>query len=386
MEKKGLIGQYRFTNLHALGIPGVDVEGANFHLADLDEMIGVDRNMTSFIFRPNSRADTMYGAMVTGVLFNSTDSGAIESSKRTSDPTVVRIESYDSALTIEQRKSLKYKGVPIADLFKISYATFSREVEMLPSGKKAVPNIVSIKIDISKVNFEKLQLSYLTMKHNDGVELIQFEKEQLVGLILGIRNYVIDSRILETFGFDQESVLKNTNVCLTALNAKAARIQLSKEELETRTHCEVLSRILAMGYVFSELERAKITAKPLIPGSDELKRIYENALKFRPAILLHGKKQVYWDLPSYLHIVMRHIETYQVGSFIGKTVLPYELEDLKDLIEKVLGRVHKEIELHFLGTANPFVRSGSMAILFNGDRFIVRIDPDGRLAQFYIPE
>jgi hypothetical protein len=64
----------------------------------------------------------------------------------------------------------------------------------------------------------------------------------------------------------------------------------------------------------------------------------------------------------------------------------YELEDLKDLIEKVLGRVHKEIELHFLGSATPFVRSGSMAIPFNGDRFIVRIDPDGRLTQFYIPD
>lgn len=237
-----------------------------------------------------------------------------------------------------------------------------------------------------KVDLEKLQLSYLTMKHNDGVALIQFEKEQFIGLMLGMRNYVIDRRILETFGYNEESILKNTNVCLAALNAKAARTPLSEEELETKANCEIINLTKAVGHVLAEFERAKIAEKSFVPDSDIVKRIYANAIKFKPAILLHGKKQVYWDLPSYLHIVLRHVETYQVGTFTEKTVLPYELDDLKDLVEKVLGRVRDEIELHYVTSTKPFVRSGGMAILFNGDYFVVRIDPTGCLIQFYIPD
>lgn len=382
-----MIGHYIVTDLYSFGVPGVDVEGAEFYLKDLNEMIGRERNMTSFMFRSNSSAKARYGEMVTGVLFNNVETGtSVDPPQHYSDPNILRIESYDSALTIEQRKSLKYKGVPIAELLKISYATFSREFERHPSGKKVVPNIVLVELEMPKVDVEKFQLSYFTMKHNDGVELIQFEKELFIGTMLGMRNYVIDRRILKAFGFGQGSILKNTNVCLAALNAKASRTPLSKDELETKANCEVIKLTQAVGHVLAEFEKAKIAEKTFGLDSDVAKRIYANAIKFKPAILLHGKKQVYWDLPSYLHIVMRHVETYQVGTFMEKSVLPYELEDLKDLIKKVLGRVQEEIELHYASSSKPFIRSGAMAILFNGDYFIVRIDPDGRLNQFYIPD
>lgn len=51
--------------------------------------------------------------------------------------------------------------------------------------------------------------------------------------------------------------------------------------------------------------------------------------------------------------------------------------------EKVLDSVREEIALHFATNSRQFVRSGRMAILFNGDYFILRIDPEGRLNQFY---
>ena len=66
--------------------------------------------------------------------------------------------------------------------------------------------------------------------------------------------------------------------------------------------------------------------------SDAAQSILANAIEFAPSVLLHGKNQVFWDLQSYLHIVIRHIDAYQVGNFKGKTVLPYELTDLKCLV------------------------------------------------------
>lgn len=385
-----MIGTYEITNLQSIGIPGVEVSGKEFHLRDLYQMIGIERNMTCFIFRENSKAETNYAHMVTGVLLNKVDmneqTDELVNSKSTyNDLAVLRIDCPDPALTIQQRKTLKYKGVAIKDLLKISYATFKCQPLRHPTGKKVVPNIVLVEVDISKIDTQDLLVNYLIMKHNGGTALIDYEKEDLVGTMLGIRNNTIDSRILENFGFTVKSARENVNIQLASLKAKAARNTLSEEELEAKSSYEFVKRVAAIGAVCAEFERAKLTDRSLALDSDAAKRILSNAIGFNPSVLLHGKKQVFWDLHSYLHIVMRHIDAYQVGNFKGKTVLPYELMDLKYLIEKVLDSIREELALHFATNSGEFVRSGRMAVLFNGDYFILRIDPNGRLSQFYSP-
>ncbi|WP_161911727.1 hypothetical protein [Janthinobacterium sp. Ant5-2-1] len=388
--ENALIGTYEITDLQSIGIPGVEVAGRNFHLCDLHEMIGIERNMTCFMFRHNSKAETDYGYMVTGVLLNKVDmnekTDELDNSNSSfNDLAVLRIDCRDPALSIQQRKTLKYKGVTIKDLLKISYATFNRQTLRHPTGKKIVPNIVLVEVDTSKIDAQKLLVNYLVMKHNGGTALIDYEKEDLVGTMLGMRNNTIDSRVLETFGFTVKSASENVNIQLASLNAKAARNALSKEELEAKASYEFVKRVAAIGAVCAELERAKLGGQSLTLESDAAKRILANAIGFNPSVLMHGKKQVFWDLQSYLHIVMRHIDAYQVGNFKGKTVLPYELTDLKNLIEKVLDSIREELALHFETNSGEFVRSGRMAVLFNGDYFILRIDPNGRLCQFYSP-
>ncbi len=63
-------------------------------------------------------------------------------------------------------------------------------------------------------------------------------------------------------------------------------------------------------------------------------------------ILLHGKKQIYWDIDSYIHIVMRHIKHYQFGTAKSKSSLPYKVQDLETLIEQVLRCVKEEYKAH----------------------------------------
>lgn len=382
-----MIGTYKVTDLSSLGIPGIDVEAEEFYLQDLVEMIGHERNMTGFIFRPNSHAERNFGTLITGILFNNFQHvTTAKPSKRNSDPSILRIESWDSALTIEQRKALKYKGVSIGDLLKISYANFTRDLQKRSSGKKVVPNIVMVNVNMPNVDVQQLQLNYLIMKHNSGTQLIDYEKELLIGTMLGMRNNKIDRRILQDFGFNPESARENANICLASLKAKASRSPLTEADLEAKADYEFINFAKALTQVGAEFDKTKVADKSFTLDTDVVKRIIVNALKFRPSILLHVKRQIFWDLPSYLHIVMRHMDTYQVGTFKNKSVLPYEIDDLKALIEKVLACVKEEIELHFASDNGPFSRSGAMAILFNGDYFIVRIDADGRLKQFYIPE
>jgi hypothetical protein len=385
-----LIGTYEITDLHSLGIPGVDVAGEEFHLRDLHEMIGIERNMTCFLFRLNSKAESDYGYVVTGVLLNKVDMNEqtdelVKGKAARNDLSILRIDCRDPALTVEQRKTLKYKGVAIKDLLKISYATVDRQPQCHASGKKIVPNIVLVEADFSKIDAQQLQVNYLVMKHNSGTPLIDYEKEELIGTMLGMRNNTIDSRILETFGLTEKSASENVNIQLASLNAKAARNTLTEEELEAKADYEFIKLAATLRAVGAELFRAKLGNQSLTLDVDAAKGIVANAIKFSPSVLVHGKNQVFWDLQSYLHIVMRHIDTYQVGSFKGKSVLPYELADLKDLIEKVLDCIREELALHFATNSGEFVRSGRMAILFNGDYFILRVEPNGRLSQFYSP-
>lgn len=105
---------------------------------------------------------------------------------------------------------------------------------------------------------------------------------------------------------------------------------------------------------------------------------------FSPNILLHGKKQIYWDIDSYIHIVMRHIKRYQFGAAKSKSSLPYKVQELETLIEQVLRCVQEEYRSHC--SVNPesnFTRQGRMAVVYNGDHYHLRIDPKGRLIQFY---
>lgn len=173
------------------------------------------------------------------------------------------------------------------------------------------------------------------------------KKEDLVGTMLGMRNNTIDSRILETFGFTVKSASENVNIQLASLNAKAARNALTKEELEAKASYEFVKRVAALSAVCAEFDRARLGDRSLTLDSDAAKRILANAIGFNPSVILHGKSKSSGICNPTWHIVMRHIDAYQVGNFKRKTVLPYELTDLKDLIEKVLDSIREELALHF---------------------------------------
>lgn len=116
-----------------------------------------------------------------------------------------------------------------------------------------------------------------------------------------------------------------------------------------------------------------------------LERVMRSGTEFDPSTLLTvGKHQVYWTLESYAHIALRHVKGLQVGQFTDRTVFPYRAEDLKALVEKVLGCVEEEIAHHHKSNpGRPFYLVGSRCVYFNGDYYALRIDPSGRLVNFH---
>jgi len=119
-------------------------------------------------------------------------------------------------------------------------------------------------------------------------------------------------------------------------------------------------------------------------NSEQISRIYKEARKFDTRTLLAGDKPVYWTKERLLHIITRHIQEtflayHNKKDKEPKTLIPYSMEELRELIERVLEKVEKEIQDFFRSEKNVFTKKG---IEFNGDTYRVRIDKTGLLMMF----
>jgi hypothetical protein len=382
---------YKITDYRDLGLPSVEVLGTAFHYQDLYEIVGKKQFMTAFELRAGTLSHSEFGRSLFGVIFY--DRKALDSlvtsfyTGQEISKERIRIDCSNRELTHIKKGDLKYRGINVADIESISYLPYAEESKKYDTGEKKVPNIITVEIELSDLDTDIINQNYLISKHNSGVKLIRFEKEQLIGIILAINNGIIDSRILLEFGLNEEELKTNLNIWLNLYKFKERRGLLTDFE---KTNFFEIKSILAMekfNKVLKELSHVGI--KNDIDLSDKLvfKSIFEAVDKFSSSIILHGKNQVYWDVDSYIHLALRHLKDYQLGNFKKKTPFPYKSTDLKYLIEKVLCRIEPEIEVYFASSpTTDFTRHGKMAVVYNDDHYHLRIDPEGRLVQLHTVE
>jgi hypothetical protein len=232
-----------------------------------------------------------------------------------------------------------------------------------------------------------MQQNYLASKLNSGNKLIQYEKEQLVGITLAFNGGSIDSRILKHLGFCENDIKNNLNIWKQLYQVKERRGQLT--EIDIKNYSEVKSS-LSSQKILKLVKELSFSLSGVKKFEDEskinaIKEVYKSIENFSPTILLHGEFQVYWDVDSYIHIALRHVKEYQVGNYENKTPFPYKVDDLKSLIEKVIQQVEEELEQHLSQEPDTdFARHGKMAIFYNGDHYHIRINAEGRLTQFHV--
>lgn len=383
-----MINNYKIIDYRDLGLPSVAVFGEVFHYQDLYEIVGKKQFMTIFELRKGSRSCCEFGRSVLGVIFydrkvlDSLEAFLTKGNDVSQEK--IRIESPDRALSDRQKLDLRYEGINVIDIESISFFPYKEKSKKYKTGEKKVPNIVEIKVDCSGIDADILNQNYLVSKHNSGVKLINYEKEQLIGITLAINNGKIDSRILKEFGFTEGDLKTNLNIWLSLYKVKARRKLLT--DFDKVNYSELKNILVVERSIKTTKELIQTGIVNQIEESDKsvLKNIFEAVEEFSPSIILHGKNQVYWDVDSYIHIAIRHLKEYQLGHFKQKTPFPYKSTDLESLIEKVLHKVEREIEMYLASSPSTyFTRHGKMAVLFNNDHYHLRINPDGRLVQFH---
>lgn len=366
------------------GILLLEAEGTPFTHFELWELIGKSDAVATFHFVEGSAAFEQFGSQVVGTV-NYTMEERIGMSPE-SDLKAVRIVPLMRALSVEQGKLLKYRGVLVEEIRTVSFVPTNRKVERHASGEKKVPNVITIpyKHDPA-VNIDRLRQGYLIRKNNDGIELTSYEKDVLVGLMLAANEGRIDSRILNHLGHDAKSAEDSVDVRYHRLTATQRLRALTDKEKCALDDAEQFRRLRNVLAVLKEVEKSQLKAEEASLAGSAIAEILKSIKRFEPSVLLHSKPQVHWEIESYAHIALRHVRDFQVGRFREKTSFPYQVKDLQTLIEKVLGTLKDEIEHHFsVSPSKPFTRHGAMSAFFNGDYYSLRIEAFGRLAAFYV--
>lgn len=374
---------YNVTKHELAGITVFEVTGS-FNHRDIWELAGEKSRVATFTFALGSGTALRLGKSVVGVPMYSPKERAVQAANC---GTNLRIEATMRDLSQSIKRELEHSGFPIADIASILIVPFDRPVERHEGGEKKIPNVITIPYTHDPtVNVDRLTQNLLVMKHNHGNELAPFEKEQLIGITLGLNDGHIDRRILEQFGFTAETAQNSTAVRFYRLQAKERQPGkvLSEEEAKLLEDARETRKLEAFIAAIKELQSSGLATVEDEQTRAALKTVFDAVTKFRPAVVLNWKRPVYWDLEGYVHIAMRHIREMQVGRYTEKTPFPYRSEDLESLIEKVLGSIRDDIHAHFEERpGQAFFRAGSRSVYFHGDYYSFHIDPNGRLTNFH---
>lgn len=384
-----MINQYRIFSLLDFGLPGVEVHGDRYHALDIYELIGKQQFSTTFTFKEGSKACDKYGRQITGFAsYDPKEKAILESCSEigtTPEIETLKIDVNLPSLSANQKHQIRYVGVSISDLESFCFLQYKQPVEVHPSGEKKVPNIIEIEADLSDIDPDVLLINYLLSKLRRGVRLIDFERDQLVGLLLATNNFQIAPSILDALALTVEQVKGNHAIWRHTYLSFERKGKITPERELAFNEIKLLDTLERIAALSKEISNAKISTSLLQEHSEVIRSIWEQVTKFKPAILLHGKQQVYWNLQSYLHISLRHIKYFQLGTLRQKTPFVYRASDLSSLIEKVIRCVEDDLRIYLSSDPDrPFKRHGKMAIEFNGDYYHLFIEPSGRLAQFHM--
>lgn len=98
-----------------------------------------------------------------------------------------------------------------------------------------------------------------------------------------------------------------------------------------------------------------------------------------------GKRPIYIDIDSYLHIYMRHVEDFKITDhFEDKDNFQWDVKDVFSVMRHVIEGTNKEIQAHFEKSPdNRYSRYGKESAYYQGDYYTFHIEPTGRISTFH---
>lgn len=368
--------------------------GPDFFAEDLYEIAGSFDYVVTFVFKHGSDSYIKFGEMVTGSIFYPKgEREQIEEhirDRKEYTNQIIKLEVICfSDINKEVADKLKYEGFPCTDLSSLSFVKFSSFSPYKSSVIKKIPNIIKIPVSseyLTKINFDIISNNLIVSKVKSGTILIDEERAEYVGNYLARHNNEIDLELLKMFGYDEKSANNDKTITYHYLVSKERRNCISESEKQYLSNLKNEIYMNNLNLLANELTSGFKTGEPIISPKNKMEFILKALKIFRPKVLYPIKRQIWWDLQSYLHIVFRHVKDFQFGKYQDKTPFPYELVELESLIIIIIESILDEIKNHFSNPSQEktFYRTGKMCVYYNGDYYSIRICPNGRLETIYV--
>lgn len=358
--------------------------------AKLYRAIGKYDSVFTIIFNPESELIKNFGPHLTATLVYSKDER--EKFEINDDDFIdnysngiIKINISLPDLNLEQKLKYQLDGINCSEINRILYSPFPYEIEIGHNGTKEIPNIIKIPYESKdKLDHENLFLGLYSRLINRDEPLLYDEKMEYIGIDSAFHDGRTSSELLGRLNLSKEEIEANSIFWISYYETKEKMSFLTfVEKKDYQNHKDVIW-YKKLNIFFRELLKGgKIKADNFI--LEKLDIILKELNKFRTSRFGFGKPVIYWDLESYLHIILRHIKETKISpNSQGKTEIPYRMMDLKTLIQKILDLIDEEIEEHFKANINKkFYRSGKRAIYFNKDYYSIDIDVDGKIISFY---
>lgn len=186
--------------------------------------------------------------------------------------------------------------------------------------------------------------------------------------------------------FNDQGLIYNNEVAWNYINWKKSASLLTdkdKKHLDTLTYHRVTTRLYKLDEHLKGIGGLVAFSKKY---KDKANLIVDKVLRFRQhRYNIQGKHLLYMDLDGFLHIYLRHVEELNTnGLYPQKTKFQLKERDVETVISNVMCSLNDEYQAFRDASPNrQFRKYDEQSFYYKGDYYVIRVESDGRLVQFY---
>jgi hypothetical protein len=360
-----------------------------YSVEDIYRLVGSEDKVTGLTFRNGSESHERYGDFIT-VVFTYTQKEREELDKELGDGnnnTSGRIKArvLVEKLTETQIKQLETEGVLSDDIVEILYFTAPEKNTFHSKAKRKIDKIEIQTSPLPKGRDYDWMYGFKKQLEIEGIGMCPAERNfYLAGKYYYEPDNLTESEVEEIY---QGSSSMSDSVEWELLSIKYFREEIRTEEKtrlgeligkRKKKHYEILDYYLTQaGSSLKKLAKENI---------EQAVDLFMKVSDFKERRLnVTGKKPVYIDLDSYLHIYMRHVEELKVTDhFEDKDNFQWDEEDVFSVMRHVIEETNEEIQKHFEKSPDRrYSRYGKESAYYQGDYYTFHIEPTGRVSTFH---
>jgi ribosomal small subunit protein bTHX len=340
-------------------------------------------------FKNDSDGFRKYGMNITGLLIYSKEERKILKSKinsgiKNETDGNIRFDIVLKKGLSEQLITELYKiGFNNSDILTVCFIPYKSNKTYFNKGQKKLEDPLVIEVNHKISNKEAYYMKYNLYKtRTDGNDFItDDEKLEIMALQKALNIKEQNSKYLH------DQLVNNRK---TEFEFKLEEIKYYLEEIEMISDNVFKNKFLQVkSIVDSEFRIAGIDPDDALQMINYL-GIYSGLLQigtfYQEKIVLYSTTpKIVLDFKGFLHIAFRHSNVLNIGkNNKDKSRIPYSLVEIDRLVSSCLQSVEEEIELHYKKHPEKrFSKFGNELIRFNGNDYVVQINPQGIIETFY---